>query len=64
MCSECFSEPMSNYLQFGKIAEPELKLINFNDPLFARMNDVNRGQEEVRTPKSRTLDPTTKQMGN
>ena len=64
MCSECFGEPMSKYLLFGKIAEPELIVINFNDPLFARMNDVNRGQEEVRTPKSRTLDPTTKQMGN
>ena len=58
-----FGEPMSKYLLFGKIAEPELIVINFNDQLFAGMNDMDRGHEEVRTPNSGTLDPTTKQMG-
>ena len=40
-------EFMSEDLLFGKIAEPEIKVVNFDDHFRDRMGEVERGHIEV-----------------
>ena len=55
-------ELMSEYLLFGKIAEPEMTVVNFDDHFRDRMGEVERGHIEV-FPKLWNLRPYDKTNG-